>query len=179
MFCKNWNFETEYGPLRLHSGTGVVERAKQTLKNKIIPNLEEKMVSTVSLNRALRVLPFTIRTGLEVSPFELHHGRKPTTELTNIIGGRKSYLSDRTTLNVSVPPKRIPISMVRNEKGKVTGVSIRARKRKTPCWASHWSPKRRPVKPVSKSFQHPYTFFEKRNQKNHWKGKTRNNQEMP
>ena len=36
---------------------------------------------------------------------------------------------------------------------------------------SHKSPERRPVKPVSGNFQHPYTFFEKTNQKNHWKGK--------
>ena len=41
---------------------------------------------------------------------------------------------------------------------------IMARKRKTPCCASHQSSKRRPVKPVSKNFPYPYTFFAKRNQ---------------
>ena len=59
---------------------------------------------------------FTIHTGLKVSPFELHHGRKPRTELTNIIKRNKSYPSDWTTLNLSVPPKQVPIYVARNER---------------------------------------------------------------
>ena len=108
---------------------------------------------------------FTIHTGLKVSPFELYHGRKSTTELTNIIKDNKSYLSDWTTLNVSVPPKQILSYVARNEKGEVMDHIIMARKRKIPFCASHKSPKRRPVKPVSENFPYPYIFFEKRNQK--------------
>ena len=131
------------------------------------------------MNRALRVMRFTIHNGLKVSLFELNHGRKPVTELTNIIKRIKSYLSDWTTLNVSVPPKQIPMYMTRNEKGEVTDHMIVARKRKTPCCASHPSPWRKPINLVSENFQYPYTFFEKRNHKNHWNGNTKNNQELP
>ena len=55
-----------------------------------------------------------------MSPFELHHRRKPKTELTFIIKGNKSYISDWTMLNVSMPPKQIPIYVGRSEKGEVT-----------------------------------------------------------
>ena len=37
---------------------------------------------------------FTIHTGLKLTPFELHHGRKPRTELTNLVKDGKSFLSD-------------------------------------------------------------------------------------
>ena len=114
---------------------------------------------------------FTIHTGLKVSPLELHHGRKPKTELTNIIKDKKSYLLDWTTLNVSEPWKQKPIYVARNKKGEVTDHIIMARKRKTPCCASRKSPKRRPVKPVSENFQYPCTFSEKRNQKKSLEGK--------
>ena len=36
---------------------------------------------------------------------------------------------------------------------------------KTPCCASHKTPKKRPVKRVSENFQNPFSFSEKRNQK--------------
>ena len=163
--CKNGNIAKEHSPPRLHTDTGPVERAIQTLKNLIYANLEDKMGLTESMSRALRVMRFTIHTGLKMSPFELHRRRKARTELTNIFKGSNSYLSDWTTLNVSVPPKQIPIYVAQNEKGEVTDHMIMARKRKTPCCASHRSPKRRPVKPVSENFHYTYTFFEKRNQK--------------
>ena len=68
---------------------------------------------------------FTRHTGLKVSPFELHHGRKPRTELTNIVKD-KSYLCDWKTMNVSVAPKQIPIYVARNEE-EVTDQTIMAR----------------------------------------------------
>ena len=78
----------------MHTGTGAVERAIQTLKNSIIANLEDNICLTECVNRALNVMRFTIHTGLKTTPFELHHGRKPRTELTNIIKDGKSFLSN-------------------------------------------------------------------------------------
>ena len=93
-FCKNRNIEIEYCTPRIHTGNGAVERAIQTLKNLIIANLEDGIGITESVNRALRVMRFTIHTGLKITPFELHHGRKPRTELTNIVKDGKTYLSN-------------------------------------------------------------------------------------
>ena len=64
----------------MHTGNRVVERSIQTLKNLIIAKLEDGKNSTESINRALRVMRFTIHTGLKITPFELHHSRKPRTE---------------------------------------------------------------------------------------------------
>ena len=47
----------------MHTGNGVVERSIQTLKNLIIANLEDGQNLTDSVNRALRVMRFTIHTG--------------------------------------------------------------------------------------------------------------------
>ena len=65
--------------------------------------MEDGKSLTESLNRALRVMRFTILTGLNFTPFELHHGRKPRTELTNIVKDGKSYLSNWSELSVSAP----------------------------------------------------------------------------
>ena len=85
----------------MHSGNGVVERSIQTLKNLIIENLDDGENLTESINRALRVLRFTIHTGLKITPFELHHGRKPRTEQTNFMKDGKTFLSYRSQMNIS------------------------------------------------------------------------------
>ena len=48
---------------------------------------------------------FKIHTGLKLTSVELHHGRKPRTELTNLVKDGKSFLSDWTKLSVSAEKK--------------------------------------------------------------------------
>ena len=62
------------------------------MKNLVLAKMEDGNNLTESVNRALKVIPFTKHTGLKESPFELHHGRKPRTVLTNIIEDGKSFL---------------------------------------------------------------------------------------
>ena len=40
LFCENWIIEINYSSPRLHTGTGAVERAMQTLKNLNNANLD-------------------------------------------------------------------------------------------------------------------------------------------
>ena len=75
-FANTKNIEIEYSTPRIHTGTGAVERAIQTLKTLIIENLEDNMCLTECVISALNVMRFTIHTGLKTTPFELHHGRK-------------------------------------------------------------------------------------------------------
>ena len=63
-FCKNRNIEIEYCSPRMHTGNGMVERSIQNLKNLIITSLEYGKNLTEFINRALRVMRFTIHTGL-------------------------------------------------------------------------------------------------------------------
>ena len=78
----------------MHTGNGTVERAIQTIKNLLLANTEDGNNLTESVNRALKVMRFTVQTGLRKTPFDLNHDRKPRTELTKIIKDGKSFLSD-------------------------------------------------------------------------------------
>ena len=112
----------------MDTGNGTVERAIQTMKNLILANMEDGNNLTESVNRALRVMRFTIHTGLKKTPFELHHGRKPRTELTNIINDGKSFLSDWSELSISAPNRpKIPIYVRRDADGEITNHMVMAR----------------------------------------------------
>ena len=120
-FCKSKKNEIKYCTPRIHTGTGAVERAIQTMKNLIVANLEDILCLTECVNRALKVMRFTIHTGLKLTPFELHHGRKARTELTNLVKDGKSFLCDWTELSVSAEKKpKFPIYESRDEEGDVT-----------------------------------------------------------
>ena len=127
-FCKSRNIEIEYCAPRIHTRNGTVERAIQALKNLVIANMEDGENLTESVNRALRVMRFTVHTGLGKTPFELHHGRKPRTELTNIVKDGKTYLSDWSELSVLAPKRpKIPIYVGRDADGEITNHIVMAR----------------------------------------------------
>ena len=60
--CKE-NIEIEYNSPMLHTDTRAVELSKQTLKNLIIANLQDKSGHTERVNQPFRVMRFTIHTG--------------------------------------------------------------------------------------------------------------------
>ena len=90
--------------------------------------MEDGTNLTESVNRALRVMRFTVHTGLKKTPFELQHRRKPRTELTNIVKDGKTFLSDWSELSISAPIRpKIPIYVVRDGEGEITNHIIMAR----------------------------------------------------
>ena len=71
---------------------------------------------------------FTIHTGMKVTPFELHHGRKPRTELTNIIKDGRSFISNWSELPALASERpKIPIYITRNGDGEVSNDIVMAR----------------------------------------------------
>ena len=170
-FCKNRNIEIEYCTPRLQTGNGVVERAIQTLKNLMLTNLEEGTDLTESVNRALRVLRFTIHTGLKRTPFELHHGRKPRTEPTNTVKDGKTYLSDWSETSSSAPNKpKIPIYVGRDADGKITNHMVMARNKTEERQANEG-----PKSPMKKnSVSYPFNFVEKNHNKKSLEGRFQN-----
>ena len=165
-FCKSKNIEIEYCTPRMHTGTGAVERAVQTIKNLILANLEDNLCLTECVNRALKVMRFTIHTGLKLTPFELHHGRKPQIELTNLAKDGKSVLSDWTELSVLAEKKqKISIYVSRNEEGDVTNYLVLVKTK-----AEEQAVDKQPKKKNSVS-EFPFKFEEKNYNRKSLEGK--------
>ena len=90
--------------------------------------MEDGLCLTESVNRASRVMRFTLHTALKITPFELHHGRKPRTELTNIVKDEKTYLSNWSELTISAPDRpKIPIYVGRDAEGEITNHIVMAK----------------------------------------------------
>ena len=170
-FCKSRNIEIEYCTPRMHTGNGVVERAIQTIKNLIIANMEDGLCLTESVNRALRVMRFTIHTGLKITPFELHHGRKPRTELTNIVKDGKTYLSNWSEMSISAPDRpKIPIYVGRDAEGEITNhiVMAKTKTEEKQSGENAKSPKKK------NSVRCPFSFVEKNHNKKSLEGRFQN-----
>ena len=83
-FCKSHNIICEYGTANLHTGTGLVERTIQSIKNLILANPEGEINIRESVNGALYVLRFTIDSDTKKTPFEILFGREPRTKLSKL-----------------------------------------------------------------------------------------------
>ena len=164
-FCKEYNIERITGLPYIHTATGLVERTIQSLKNLILANLEDEIGLTESLNRALNVLRFTVHTGKGKTPFELHHGRKPRTKLTNLINKQTSLLSDWKSICDLENPGRLPVYITRDKNGNVSDYLIMSKRREEkPAATTTPTSKRKTIRiPVNKKF--PYFFVEKHHQK--------------
>ena len=151
----------------MHTGTGAVEHAIQTLKNLIIANLEDNACLTECVNRSLNVMRFTIHTGLKTTPFELHHGSKLRTELTNIIKDGKSFLSNWSELPVLANNRpKIPIYVTRNGEGEVSDHIIMARTRTENAITENRQRKKKKIRLVDILFN---SLKKNHNEKNDWK----------
>ena len=166
-FCKSKNIEIEYSTPRIHTGTGAVERAIQTLKNLIITNLEENIGLTECVNRALNVLRFTIQAGMKITPFELHHGCKPRTELTNIIKDGRSFFSNWSELPVLANERqKIPVYITRNGDGEVSNHIVMAWTKTEEKALTEKFPKKKNSVGI-----YPFQFFEKNHNKKSLEGR--------
>ena len=166
-FCKSKKIEIEYSTPRLHTGTEVVELAIQTLKNLIIANIEDDLCLTECVNRALHVMRFTIHTGQKIMPFELHYGRKPRTELTNLMKTGKSFLSNWSEMSISANHRpKIPIYVTRNGDGEVSNHIVMARTKAEEKAQAEKSPKTK-----NSVSNYPFQFFEKNHNKKSLEGR--------
>ena len=74
-------FSTPY----VHTSIGTVERNLRTLESYITTYLIENNDFEKAVNRATRVLRFTISKSTGATPFEIHFGGKPRTIFNNLI----------------------------------------------------------------------------------------------
>ena len=116
-FCKEYNIIRKYGTPNLHTGTGLVERTIQSLKNLTKTNLEETQNLRESLNKALFVLRFTTHSEIKKTTFELHFGREPGTKLSNLKN------------SISVNSKDLSIYITRNSVDEITDHLVMSKKK--------------------------------------------------
>ena len=89
IYCKNKNIKLILAPAGDHRGTGMVERLIQTIKRRLaVLDIDSKWIQTTLSQRVanlienIRLIP---NATTKTSPFEAHFGRKPNTEVSNII----------------------------------------------------------------------------------------------
>ena len=89
IYCKNKNIKLILAPAGDHRGTGMVERLIQTIKRRLsVLDIDPKWTQTTLSERVaniienIRLIP---NATTKISPFEAYFGRKPNTEISNII----------------------------------------------------------------------------------------------
>ena len=148
---------------------GAVERAFQTFKNLIIANIEDNLCLTECVNRALHVMRYTIHTGQKITPFKLHHGRKPRTELTNLMKTGKSFLSNWSEMYISANSRpKIPLRYQKRRRGGIEPHCNGPYKNEKKTLAEK-SPKKK-----NSVSNYPFRFFEKNHIKKHPKEDSKN-----
>ena len=113
--CKTQNINYIYGTANLHTGTGLVERTIQSLKNLFLAKLEDGQILRESINRALFVLRFIKHSETKKTPFEAHFGRAPQSNLKNAI---------------SVDSKDRLVYITRNTLGEITDHLVMSKKKR-------------------------------------------------
>ena len=114
---------------------------------------------------------FAIHTGLKITPFELHHGRKPRTELTNILKDGKRYLSNWSEMPISATTRsKRPIYVGRDAEGEITNHMVMARTKleEKQLTESQKSPKKKNL------VRYSFKFVEKNYNKNALEGRFQN-----
>ena len=92
-YCNGENIQRIRCTPNLHMGTGLVERTIRTNKSLTRANFdgltfEESVCLAIKSNRQ------TPHSTLQMTPFQMHFGRKPRTSITNMIGQPNSLLSN-------------------------------------------------------------------------------------
>ena len=84
-FCKRHYIKIIYGTPYRHTPTSIVERGVRTLKENLLTNIKAGERFGKALDMSLEVMRKTPHTRLRISAFQLHYGRKPNTEISNLL----------------------------------------------------------------------------------------------
>ena len=89
IYCKNKNIILILAPVGDHRGTGMVEGQIQTIKQRLAVLNIDPIWTQATLSKRLANIIENIRLNpnatTQSSPFEAHFGRKPNTEISNIV----------------------------------------------------------------------------------------------
>ena len=106
-FCKKHYIKLIYGTPYIHTPTGLVERGVRTLKDNLLTNIKAGERFGKALDLSLDVMRKTPHTKLKKSAFELHYGRKPNTEISNLLS--LDNLKNLTKNSISAKPDTLQV----------------------------------------------------------------------
>ena len=145
-FCKNKFIKLIYGTPYIHTPTGLVEPGVRTLKENLLTNIKDGNPFGKALDLALIVMRTTPHTRLRKSVFELHFGREPNTEWSNMMKLDKTKsISDNF---ISARPDTLQVYTFSGEGGSSDHLPTKQ--------------KRKGAKTVNK---YPFQFFERKKSK--------------
>ena len=84
-YSANLNVKVHFSTPHVHTSIGLVERNIQTVENYVKTYIIEKRYLKEAVRRAIRTLRFSWSASTKQTPFELFHGRKPRSVLTNVV----------------------------------------------------------------------------------------------
>ena len=138
-----------YGTPYIHTPTGLVERGVRTIKNYMLANMSEGKSLGKALDNALHVMRMKKHSVLKKSPFEMHYGRKPRSEVNNLLGLDPNLNITQIDNIISEKPDTIPIYTFNGDGGSTDQLIMRSQKKQK--------------KLVSERF--PFYFLEKKHSK--------------
>ena len=145
-FCKKHYIKLIYGTPYMHTPTGLVERGVRTLKEILLTNLKAGERFGKALDMSLDVMRKTPHTRLKKSAFELHYGRKPNTEISNLLN--LDEIEKLTKRSVSAKPDTLQVYSFSGAGGVSDQLPMKSKKG---------------AKGVS---DYPFSFLEKKHQRN-------------
>ena len=93
-FCDRENIKRIRCTPSVHTCTGQVERTIRTIKSLTRANMADGSIFEESVDLAIETIRQTPHSKLNMTPFQMHFGRKPRTAITNLIGQPECLLSN-------------------------------------------------------------------------------------
>ena len=132
-YCNGENIKRIRCTPNLHTGNGLIERTMRTIKSLTRAKLEDGLTFEESVARAIKTIRQTPHNTLKTTPFQLHHGRKPRTPITNLIGQPTCLLADwkKTITNyILAQPAELQVFTVHDSYGELADYSVLNESRK-------------------------------------------------
>ena len=106
-FCKKHFITLMYGTQYINTPTGLEERGVSTLKENLQSNIKAGERFGKALDMSLDVIRKPPHTRLRKSAFQLHYGRKPNTEIRNLLNLDK--IEKLTKRSISAKPETLQV----------------------------------------------------------------------
>ena len=127
-FCKKRYIKLIYGTPYIHTTTGLVERAVRIMKENLPTSIKARERFRKALDISLDVKRKTPHTRLKKSAFELHYGRKPNTEISNLLN--LDEIEKLTKRSVLAKPDTIQVYSFSGAGGVSNQLPMKPKKRK-------------------------------------------------